>query len=170
MNVDHSVEETKSSPSCEHGLENDEFCALVRNQKYLHNLTEHALRKNQPLIIINLRHEKAPLLMAENLCATSKMEQACLQALSMRAFTDGILVEMTVDSMDNEDHEACFSDGKGSTTPVSAVTAILESDLPAVVSSIFCPRANIKLLKHTLRLYNFPSKTMEVIDTMFCLK
>ncbi|KAJ0014074.1 hypothetical protein Pint_19545 [Pistacia integerrima] len=156
MEVDYSVEETKSSPSCKQELENEESCALVRQQKYLHNLTEHALRKNQPLIILNLMHEKAPLLMAENLSGTSKMEQTCLQALSMRAFADGILVEITVDSKSDEDQEACLSNVKGSTITVSTVTTIPESDLPAVVSVINSCSTGINKVVESLQ-QKFPS-------------
>jgi chromatin assembly factor 1 subunit A len=46
-------------------------------------LTEQALRKSQPLIISNLNHEKVELLIAEDLKGTTKIEQLCLQVISM---------------------------------------------------------------------------------------
>ena len=75
--TDPTVEEAKSSPGCGAESESEEFCVLLWQQKYLHNLTERALRKNQPLIILNLMHEKVPLLMAEDLNGTPKLEQMC---------------------------------------------------------------------------------------------
>ena len=51
MEIDDDIDGADSSPSCKNDIEIEEFCALLRQQKYLNNLTEHALRKNQPLII-----------------------------------------------------------------------------------------------------------------------
>lgn len=109
---------------------------MLRQKKCLYNLTEHALRKNQPLIILNLMHEKAALLAAEDLSGSPKMEQTCLQALSMRAFPHGPPVEISIENMQDEDQEACLSGGKGSTTPMSIVNAIPESELPTIVSCV----------------------------------
>ncbi|KAG2693798.1 hypothetical protein I3843_08G108000 [Carya illinoinensis] len=128
--------EVRSSPNCKPDLKNQEFCSLLRQKKCLYNLTEHALRKNQPLIILNLMHEKAALLAAEDLSGSPKMEQTCLQALSMRAFPHGPPVEISIENMQDEDQEACLSGGKGSTTPMSIVNAIPESELPTIVSAI----------------------------------
>lgn len=130
MEIDLSAEDTKSSPSYKQELESKESCALVRQRKYLSSLTEQALQKNQPLIILNLMHEKVPLLMAEDLSGTSNMEQKCLQALSICPFPGDLHVEITVDIMDAENEKDCLSNGKGSTTLIS------ESDLPAIVSCI----------------------------------
>lgn len=130
MEIDLSAEDTKSSPSYKQELESKESCALVRQRKYLSSLTEQALQKNQPLIILNLMHEKVPLLMAEDLSGTSNMEQKCLQALSIRPFPGDLHVEITVDIMDDENEKDCLSNGKGSTTLIS------ESDLPAIVSCV----------------------------------
>uniref|UniRef100_A0A5B6YTU5 Putative chromatin assembly factor 1 subunit FAS1 n=1 Tax=Davidia involucrata TaxID=16924 RepID=A0A5B6YTU5_DAVIN len=137
MESDHLVEEARSSPSCNPESESEEFRVSFRQQKYLHNLTEHALRKNQPLIILNLMHEKAPLLMAEDLAGIPKHEQMCLQALSMCAFPGGPPIEISIDNnVREEDQEVCMSNSKGSTTPVATVAAILDSDLPQIVSVI----------------------------------
>ncbi|KAK3199055.1 hypothetical protein Dsin_022470 [Dipteronia sinensis] len=136
MEVDLTVGETKCSQSSKQELESVESCALLRQQKHLHNLTEHALRKNHPLIVLNLMHEKNPLLTAENLSGTSKMEQTCLQALSMRAFHGDLVIEISIDGVEDEDQEACLSNSRSSTTPVPTVSAILDSDLPTIVSVI----------------------------------
>ena len=46
-------------------------------------MTEQVLRKRQPLIISNLNHGKTELLTAEDLKGTTKIEQLCLQVISM---------------------------------------------------------------------------------------
>lgn len=134
METEISCEETKS-PSCKKDSESEKFSTLFRQQKYLGNLTERALQKNQPLIISNLMHEKASLLIAQDLSGTLKMEQMCLQALSMHVFPGDSLVEISVDGMQEEDPEVYMSTGKCSIKPSSAVAVIPESDLPAIVSS-----------------------------------
>ncbi|GAV79235.1 CAF1A domain-containing protein, partial [Cephalotus follicularis] len=135
METDLPNEETKSTLSLKQEIESEELCTLLRQQKYLHSLTEHALRKNQPLIVLNLMHEKASLLMVEDLSGTFKMEQTCLQTLSMRAFPGCPPLVISLDYRD-EDEEACLSHSKGSTTPISTVTSIPDSDLPTIVSVI----------------------------------
>lgn len=133
--TDPTVEEARSSPGCGAEFESEEFCILLRQQKHLHNLTERALRKNQPLIILNLMHEKVPLLMAEDLSGTPKLEQMCLQALSMCAFPGGPHIEISVtNGVNYDDEKACLSNGKGVATPLPAGMAIMESELPKIVS------------------------------------
>lgn len=134
METDIRVDEANSSSGCQQDLESEEFSALLRQQKYLNNLTEHALRKGQPLIILNLLHEKDSLLNAEDLAGTSRMEQMCLQALSMRMFPGGPPTEISLDNEQDHDREACLSSGKSCITPVSTPTAIPDSDLPTIVS------------------------------------
>jgi chromatin assembly factor 1 subunit A len=141
METDVAIEEPRSSPSCKQDSKSEEFCALLRQQKYLNNLTEQALRRNQPLIILNLMHEKAALLMAEDLSGTPKLEQTCLQALSICVFPDS--VEISIENKEDGDQEACRSSGKGSTTPISTVNAIQDPDLPSVVSCAFHYRCKI---------------------------
>lgn len=137
MGTDPTDEEAKSSPGCRTQFETEECCILLRQQKHLHHLTERALRKNQPLIILNLMHEKVPFLVAEDLNGTPKLEQMCLQALSMCAFPGEPLMEISVTSNSQEDKEVCLSNSKGSTPPVSNGMAIADSDLPKFVSHIF---------------------------------
>ncbi|RYR16589.1 hypothetical protein Ahy_B04g073625 isoform E [Arachis hypogaea] len=57
MEIDIETEGVDSTPSSKDDNENEEFYALLR-----HHLTEHALRKNQPLIITNLTHNQGLLL------------------------------------------------------------------------------------------------------------
>lgn len=128
------VEETRSSPSCKQ-VESEDFCVFFRQQKYLHNATEHALRRNKPLIISNLMHEKVPSVLTEDLTGTPDVEQTCLLALSMHAFPGCPSIEISViEDFQEENLEASPSSSKGSTTPVSTATAILDSDLPQIVS------------------------------------
>ncbi|XP_015572224.1 chromatin assembly factor 1 subunit FAS1 isoform X2 [Ricinus communis] len=136
LETDLSVDEARGTPSCKQELENEEFRTLLQWQKYLNNLTEIALRKNQPLIILNLMHEKDPLSAAKDLTGTFKSEKMCLEALSMRMNPGGLPVEISVVDMLAEDQDACLSIVKASNTHISAVTTIQESDMPIVVSAI----------------------------------
>ncbi|PPS13746.1 hypothetical protein GOBAR_AA06830 [Gossypium barbadense] len=156
MEIDVHVVETQSSHINEQVTQNEEFGALLRQQNYLNNLTEHALRKNQPLIILNLLHEKASLLMAEDLNGNPKLEQACLQALSMLACPGAPSVEISLDSMVYDNQEACLSGGKAVATPVSSVESIPDSDLPLIVSTIQSCSHGINRLVESLQL-KFPS-------------
>ncbi|KAL0403392.1 UNVERIFIED_CONTAM: Chromatin assembly factor 1 subunit FAS1 [Sesamum radiatum] len=103
---DDLVEEVRNLPNSEQQVQSEEFCTLLRQQKYLKNLTEHALKKNQPLIILNLMHEKTTSL-AEELTGTEKLERMCLQTLSMRPLPGFPDIEISAhnDAVD-EDQEA----------------------------------------------------------------
>ncbi|KAE8673119.1 hypothetical protein F3Y22_tig00111810pilonHSYRG00022 [Hibiscus syriacus] len=147
MESDVPVVETQTSNISEQDGQNEEFGALLRQQKYLNNLTEHALQKNQPLIILNLLHEKASLLMAEDLNGTPKLEQTCLQALSMQVYPFGPSVEISIDSMEHDNQEACTSSGKAGATPA----LILNSDLPLIVSTIQSCSHGIRRLLESLQ-------------------
>ena len=59
METDVPVEETQSSDISKQDGQNEEFGVLFRQQQYLNNLTEHALRKNKPFIILNLLYVRA---------------------------------------------------------------------------------------------------------------
>lgn len=136
METDLSVE-SRSTPGRKDETEAVEFCALLQQQKYLYSLTEHALRKNQPLIILNLKHEKCSAIMAEDLSCISKLEKSCLQALSMQVFPVGPMVEISVSTLQDEEQETSALDSKGCSTPISAVIGVGESDLPTIVSIVF---------------------------------
>ncbi|XP_062105149.1 chromatin assembly factor 1 subunit FAS1 isoform X2 [Humulus lupulus] len=146
------IDESKSSP----GLESEEFRALLRQQKYVSNLTDHALRKNQPLIILNLMHEKTSMLTAEDLTGTPRMEQMCLQVLSLRLFPGGSPVEISLDNAEENEQEASPSSGKGRTTPTSTVVALSDSDMRTVVSTIQSCSQGIHKLVELLQM-KFPS-------------
>ncbi|KAF3455169.1 hypothetical protein FNV43_RR05617 [Rhamnella rubrinervis] len=148
METDITVDEPKSSPGCQQTIGSEEFSALLRQQKYLNNLTDHALRKSQPLIISNFMHEKASLLNAEDLVGTAKLEQTCLQALSMRIFPGAPPVQISLNNEQDHDQKACRSSGKSCTTPASTVSAIPDSDLSALVSAIqSCPQGIQKVVE-----------------------
>lgn len=75
--------------------------------------------------------------MIEELTDTQKLEQMCLQALSMRMFSGGPSIEITIDYYhQEEDLENCTSNNKGCTTSVATPPAILDSDLPEIVSTL----------------------------------
>ncbi|KAJ9176069.1 hypothetical protein P3X46_011419 [Hevea brasiliensis] len=134
--TDLFVEEARGSHSCKQDSENEKFCTLLQQQKYLNNLTETALRKNQPLIILNLMHEKVPLLVAEDLNGLNKLEKTCLDALSMRTFPGGPTMGISVVNMQAEDQDVRGSIGKATSTHISTVITIQESDMTIVVSAI----------------------------------
>lgn len=124
--------EGRGSQNYKQDLQNEEFCTLLQQQKYLNNLTETALRKNQPLIILNLMHEKVPLLFAEDLTGTEKLEKMCLEALSMRAFPGGLPMEISTVNIQAEDQDVYGSSGKAVSSHISTST-IQESDIPIIV-------------------------------------
>ncbi|KAG9142402.1 hypothetical protein Leryth_020804 [Lithospermum erythrorhizon] len=119
------------TPQCEN------IVLLLRQQKYLRSMTDHALRKNQPLVILNLAHEKAPLLLAEDLMGVDKIEKMCLQALSMCAFPDSPPIEISVcDNMVEENKEACSTTSDTNILPVATGAAISDSDVPQIVTVV----------------------------------
>ncbi|XP_027085917.2 chromatin assembly factor 1 subunit FAS1 isoform X1 [Coffea arabica] len=130
LEVNHLVEETKSSPSSKEAVNQ-----LFRQQKCLYNLTEHALRKNQPLVVLNIMHQKAALLSADNVTGAEKHEQICLQALSICAFPVGPFVQISI-SDDTEDQGACTSSTKTNSTTFASPPTILDSELAQIVSVI----------------------------------
>lgn len=130
-------DDARSSPCCNPEVESEEFKALLQQQKHLHSLTEQALEKGRPLVISNLMHEKAGLMMAEELNGTPKLEQLCLQALCMRACPGGSVIDISInDNPSNEDQDICQSQNRNSTTPTATAAGILDSDLPEFVRSI----------------------------------
>lgn len=111
---------------------------LLRQQKYINKLTDHALQKNHPLIISNLMHEKATLLLSEGLNGTPKIEQTFLRSLSIRPFPWGarVLIFTYNNSGTREENQEVFqSHNKGSATPSTPVSVILDKDLPKIVSN-----------------------------------
>lgn len=124
----------KSSSTCKLETDNVEPTKLLWQQKVLFDLTEKALRKNQPLVISNLNHEKSELRITEDLSGTAKVEQICLQALRMEPFPGGpIIIDIsTTPSTLNEVQQVSESSQE---TSIQAGTseAISELDLPEFV-------------------------------------
>lgn len=58
-----------------------EHAAWMRYQQYLSNLTEHALRKNQHLVIVNMMHDKEHLLSAKDLAGVSSLSKCIYKHL-----------------------------------------------------------------------------------------
>ena len=90
-------------------------------------------------------HEKASLLMTEEIDGTPKLEQMCLQALSMRLFPGRPTIEISIDiNLREEDQNTCTTNSKDCTIPVAPAPALSDSDLPQIVSTLFS--ADIKNL------------------------
>lgn len=119
--------EVQNLPTSVQQLQSDEFCIMLRQQKFLNDLTEHALKKNHPLIILNLMHGKSTLSSAEEVTGISKLERMALQSLSIRPLPGFQNTEISVPS-DVVDEGGEVSPNKSSTTQ------ILDSDLPQIVS------------------------------------
>ncbi|XAR69769.1 hypothetical protein NMG60_11001487 [Bertholletia excelsa] len=155
------VDEVRSSPGHKPESDSEEIRIFFRQQKYLHNLTEHALQKNQPLIVLNLMHEKASLLTSEELTGTAKVEQMCLQALSMRVFPGVLPIDISIDDNCQEENQGTTTScGKDCTTP--AGTTVLDSDLPQIVSTIQSCSQGLNKLVESLHL-KFPSVSKSVL-------
>ncbi|KAL8544659.1 hypothetical protein ACS0TY_005044 [Phlomoides rotata] len=147
METDELIHEVRPPPGSEKQLQSEEFCLLLRKQKYLNHLTEHALKKNSPLIIMNLMHEKTTSLPAEELSGTEKLEKMCLQSLCICPFPDYPNMEISVHNDEVDDDLEVLST-KPSATPIAPVAAIHDSDLPQIISIInSCPHGIGKIVK-----------------------
>ncbi|KAK1402881.1 Chromatin assembly factor 1 subunit A [Heracleum sosnowskyi] len=131
-----SVQAANRVSSCKQ-VDSEELSVFFRQQKYLHNLTENALRKSRPLIISNLLHEKVIPVLNGASKGTSELEQACLLALGMRALPGYPSIEISLnEDVQDVNLEASPSSNKGKTTPVANTTDILDSDLSEMVPII----------------------------------
>ncbi|XP_071712026.1 chromatin assembly factor 1 subunit FAS1-like [Rutidosis leptorrhynchoides] len=156
--MEHSdlVEDAKSSSSCSQ-IETEELSILFRQLKHLNILTEQALRKNRPLVILNLLHEKSK----SNSLPTpdcSESEQMCLQALSIRAFPGGPSIEIISGDDTQEVQDEYPSSSKSSVVTASSGQVISDSDLPEIVSIIqSCPHGINKVVNALhLKFPNIP--------------
>uniref|UniRef100_A0A7N0TBS5 Chromatin assembly factor 1 subunit FAS1 n=1 Tax=Kalanchoe fedtschenkoi TaxID=63787 RepID=A0A7N0TBS5_KALFE len=134
LESDSSAEGIVSS-SCQ-TEENEEIRVLLRQHKHLQNLTEQALRKNQPMFILNLMHEKDPQLNATDLSGIRKVEHMCLQALSMCLFPGHSQIEISVDDEIENEIVENSPNGKAAATLRAVESAISDADLPKFVSAI----------------------------------
>ncbi|KAM3360423.1 chromatin assembly factor 1 subunit FAS1 [Capsicum galapagoense] len=152
----HDEEGSKILSSPQEGP-GEEFVVLLRQQKYLHNLTEQALKKNKPLIILNLMHEKAPLLLADELTGNEKVEQICLGALTICSFPGHSSIPISnCDDVVEGDSEACPSASKASIPQVASSAALSDSDLHQIVSILQSCSQSINKVVESLQL-KFPS-------------
>lgn len=142
-----SDDDIRNSPTPKQDPDGEEFRALFQLQKRIHNITELALQKNQPLIISNLMHEKVALLSAEDLSGTSKLEQMFLQALSLRPFPGGSPIEISDHNTPDEDQDVQESQNNG--TPVlQERTDVLDKELSKIASCIkSCPHGIGKIIE-----------------------
>uniref|UniRef100_A0A0E0JS53 Chromatin assembly factor 1 subunit FAS1 n=1 Tax=Oryza punctata TaxID=4537 RepID=A0A0E0JS53_ORYPU len=151
--LDDKDEEASSSPP-DQCAEVEEFRALLRQQKVLNTLTEQALRKSQPLVISNLTHEKTELLTAGDLKGTAKIEQLCLQVLSMRICPVGAAIDVPV--IDSSSANAEESNQLNVKSNPAAASAIPDTDLAEMVKVIRSCRDGINKLVESLH-QKFPS-------------
>jgi chromatin assembly factor 1 subunit A len=133
-----SAEEESAVSNTKPDCQTEELKTFFKQQKVLHNLTEQALKKSQPLIISNLNHEKLDLL-NQGLTGMDKFEQVCMQALCMRVWPGDTAIDLPViNAAAVEDGVVSELDGKSiGTPPPSVVAAISDSDMPEFVSLIF---------------------------------
>ncbi|CAN0881963.1 Chromatin assembly factor 1 subunit FAS1 [Linum grandiflorum] len=172
MDIDISIDEAKSSPSCTQDSENGEFYALIQKQKHLHKFTETSLRNNQPCFILNIVHEKDISIGYGDLSGKSNFEKMCLQGLSMRAFPGGKPIEILTDSLQEEDQDDCLSNAKVMSKPISSsASAVQELDMLDVISAVQSCSQSIGKIVETLQ-QKFPtvsksqlkSKVREISD------
>ncbi|KAG6384157.1 hypothetical protein SASPL_156043 [Salvia splendens] len=135
--------EVQNRPISEYQSQNDELCILLLQQKYLNNLTERTLKKNQPLIILNLTHKKTNLMhektiisSAEELTGISKLERMALQALTIFPFPGLQNTDISV-PREAVDEDPGSSPNKSRTTELSTAADILDSDMPQIVSDCY---------------------------------
>uniref|UniRef100_A0A0E0AI06 Chromatin assembly factor 1 subunit p150 C-terminal domain-containing protein n=1 Tax=Oryza glumipatula TaxID=40148 RepID=A0A0E0AI06_9ORYZ len=126
----------------------EELDVVLQQQKALHSFTEHALKKDRPLVIYNLDHGKAYLLDAEAITGILKVEQLCLQALCMKEYLGAPIIDVPVDfNFPIKDLEIGRLNKKGPSTPVAS-KSISGSDLPEFVKIISsCPYGIGKLVE-----------------------
>ncbi|XP_042012775.1 chromatin assembly factor 1 subunit FAS1-like isoform X2 [Salvia splendens] len=154
--------EVQNRPISEHQSQNDELCILLPQQKYLNNLTERTLKKNQPLIILNLTHKKTNIMhektiisSAEELTGISKLERMALQALTILPFPGFQNTDISVPS-DVVDDDPGSSPNKSRTTELSTAADILDSDMPQIISVIQSHPHGIKQIMKSLHA-KFPA-------------
>ncbi|KAL8171879.1 hypothetical protein V2J09_023683 [Rumex salicifolius] len=155
-------DETGTSLRSEPEAESEEFSSWVRQLKHLYKLTEHALSKNQPLIITNMKHERNNMLYSDNLTGSSKVKHICMQALAMRSFPNGFVVEIHSDGvLIREDQEAFIYTSKSKSLVAGRVKGIPDSELPKIVATIeSCPYCMKKVLEILLQKFPNCSKSL----------
>ncbi|TVU39677.1 hypothetical protein EJB05_13109, partial [Eragrostis curvula] len=134
------------------GITVEELNVLLQGKKALNSFTEHALRKDRPLVISNLDHRKDDLLKAEDITGILKVEKLCLQALCMRKYPGGPIIDVPTNVNVSLDDQKFF--GANNSTPV-ALKSISDLDMPEFVKLVTsCPGGMGKLVD--LLLGRFP--------------
>ncbi|KAG9154681.1 hypothetical protein Leryth_019027 [Lithospermum erythrorhizon] len=150
MDLDE-LAEGRNSPATSDTPQLEDPTLPLKQQKYLFNMTDHALRKNQPLVILNLTHDKASLLLVEDLTGADKIEKMCLQALSMCAFPDCPPIEISAcNDLMEENQDACCSQSNTNFLPIS------DSDIPQIIAVLQSNSQGISRIIDAL-LHKFPN-------------
>ncbi|KAJ4809594.1 Chromatin assembly factor 1 subunit fas1 [Rhynchospora pubera] len=155
-----STEEETADLNTKSDFESEEIKAFFKQQKVLHNLTEQALKKSQPLVISNLNHEKLDLL-NQGLTGMDKWEQVCMQALCLRVWPGGVAIDLPViQGAAIEDGVVAETNGKTVGTSSASVGAtILDSDMPEFVQLIqSCPHGLNKVVDLLQQTFTSVSK------------
>ncbi|KAL0322277.1 UNVERIFIED_CONTAM: Chromatin assembly factor 1 subunit FAS1 [Sesamum calycinum] len=135
MESDELVEEVRNLPDSQKQLPSEEFCTLLRQQKYLHSLTEHALKKEPTLIISNLMHEETTLSLAEELKGIEKLERLCLRTLSIRPLPDVPSIKISVQN-DAVDDDVESSSNKSNPTLLAIAATMLNCNYLKFIGKI----------------------------------
>ncbi|MCD7458048.1 hypothetical protein HAX54_037069 [Datura stramonium] len=90
-------------------------------------------------------HEKAPLLLADELTGNEKVEQMCLGALAICSFPGHSSIPIsTCNDVIEADSEASSSGSKASTPQIASSAALADSDLHQVKKA-----AGLRALRHS---------------------
>ncbi|XP_074566494.1 chromatin assembly factor 1 subunit FSM [Curcuma longa] len=144
--TDCTDNEVKSSSTCK--LETDNAAKMLRQQKFLFNSTEKALRKNQPLVISNLNHEKSEPRITEELSGTAKIEQIFLQALCLEPFSGGPIIDISTSPSTLNEVQQVSESSQETSIQTGTSEAISESDLPEFVRLVqSCPHGINKMVE-----------------------
>ncbi|KAI4342863.1 hypothetical protein MLD38_027430 [Melastoma candidum] len=136
-----------ASSSSQH-VDNRALLEVFHQQKHLRRLTEHALKKNKPFVVLNLMHEKSSLPATDELSATEKLEQICLQALRVCPFPGAALPEPVINEMLDEDQRV---KSKSCSSPAATAAAISDEELPTIVAVIQSSPQGINKVVDTLQ-------------------
>ncbi|KAI4304179.1 hypothetical protein MLD38_039728 [Melastoma candidum] len=145
VDLDMSVEHASSSSQ---HVDNKALLEVFRQQKHLRRLTEHALKKNKPFVLLNFMHEKSSLPTTDELSGSEKLEQICLQALRVCPFPGAALPEPVFCEMLDEDQKV---KSKSCSSPAATAAAISDEELLTIVAVIQSSPQGINKIVDTLQ-------------------
>lgn len=127
---------------------------LMQSTKAISSFTEHALRKDRPLVVSNLDHRKVDLLIAKDTTGIHTVEKLCLQALCRMTYPGGPIIDVPTDT-------ACdvqkFCQAK-KRTPVTS-KYISDIDMPDFVELVLsCSHGMNKLVDLLLGIFSCVSR------------